>query len=260
MPPNTIQCETFQQELQEITQERTEEASSIHAKQKQHDRQVADMTAQISRLQASLRDLKRTPSSTGNGNGTDGASESEVADLKKRVATLSQLVVQHQSKIDDSKVEISTLRSRLRTTTSRAEAAEKAMTMSGNATDLSELERGGTYTSKMRRRRGRPSPKSRSTSIRSVMKLDAGRGGSEAHEQLGIAIDALDRWSFETGAYLRTDPLARGLFLLYLVLLHMWALFLLFYHVHNDLDAGAYSAGVGHGPHAMMQQQAVQLN
>ena len=256
-----MQCETFQQELQEITQERTEEASAIQAKQKQYDRQVADMTAEISRLQISLRDLKRTPSSMGDGGNSDGTSASEVSDLKKRVATLSQLVVQHQSKIDDSKVEISTLRSRLRTATSRAEAAEKAMTMSGNATDLSELERGGTYTSKMRRRRGRPSPKSRSTSIRSVMKLDPGRGGSEAHEAVGMAIDALDRWSVETGAYLRTDPLARGVFLLYLVLLHLWALFLLFFHVHNDLDAGGYAAGgVGHGPHAMMQQQAVQLN
>ena len=219
------------------------------------------MTAEISRLQTSLRDLKRTPSSMGDGGNADGVSLSEVSDLKKRVATLSQLVVQHQSKIDDSKVEISTLRSRLRTATSRAEAAEKAMTMSGNATDLSELERGGTYTSKMRRRRGRPIPKSRSSSIRSAMKLDAGRGGSEAHEAVGMAIDALDRWSVETGAYLRTDPLARGVFLLYLVLLHLWALFLLFFHVHNDLDAGGYAAGgVGHGPHTMMQQQAVQLN
>ena len=217
------------------------------------------MTAEISRLQMSLRDLKRTPSSMGDANSSDGASAIEI-DLKKRIATLSQLVVQHQSKIDDGKVEISTLRSRLRTATSRAEAAEKAMTMSGNATDLSELERGGAYSSKIRRRKGKAGPKSRSATIRSAMKLDPGRGGSEAHEQLGTAIDALDKWSVETGAYLRSDPLARGVFLLYLVLLHAWALFLLFYHVHSDLDAGAYATGAGHGPHTMLKQHAVQLN
>ena len=101
--PHKPQCETFQQELQEITQERTEEASAIQAKQKQYDRQVADMTAEISRLQTSLRDLKRTPSSTGDANSSDGASAIEMEDLKKRIATLSQLVVQHQSKIDDGK-------------------------------------------------------------------------------------------------------------------------------------------------------------
>jgi len=251
--------ETLQQELQEITQERTEEASAVQAKQKQYDRQVADMNATISRLQTSLLDLKRTSSSVGaDGGGGVGTSSSEVADLNKRVATLSQLVVQHQSKIDDGKVEISTLRTRLRTATSRAEAAEKAMTMSGNATDLSELERGSTsYVGKMRRRgvRGRSAAKAKS--IRSAVKLDRGRGGNEAQEQIGSAIDVIDRWSVETGAYLRADPLARGVFLLYLVLLHLWALCLLFVHAHNDLDAGGY--GVGHGPHAAMIQQSYQL-
>jgi hypothetical protein len=47
------------------------------------------------------------------------------------------------------------------------------------------------------------------------------------------AIDKVDRWSLETGAVLRQFPLARLVFVVYLVTLHLWVLFLLGRNSHN---------------------------
>ena len=246
--------ETLQDELQEITKERTEEASAVQAKQKVYDRKVADMSATISRLQISLRDLTKKNQSSAGPDGP-GAFSVEATELNKRVATLSKLVVQHQAKIDDSKVEVSTLKSRLRAANSRAEAAERLAIVSGNTSDVSDLEMGGGlgYATGRMRRRNRGRLLMRSKSIRSALKLDAGRGRSDAQEQIGSIVDALDKWSIETGAYLRSDPIARGVFLTYLVVLHIWAFCLLFFHTHTDLNIDN-SFAEGHGPAAIMQQ------
>jgi len=62
------------------------------------------------------------------------------------------------------------------------------------------------------------------------------------------------------GKFLRYNPLARGGFILYLLILHLWTFFVLFFHthsyetVHPDFGAGR---DVAHGPHALMQQQPV---
>lgn len=58
-----------------------------------------------------------------------------------------------------------------------------------------------------------------------------------------------------TGKYLRSNPIARAGFLLYLLLIHLWTFVLFIFHahgfetVHGDFGGG----GVPHGPHALMQ-------
>lgn len=58
-----------------------------------------------------------------------------------------------------------------------------------------------------------------------------------------------------TGKYLRQNPLARAGFLLYLLVIHFWALALLVFHAHSyETIHGDFGAGhqLPHGPHALM--------
>ncbi len=92
------------------------------------------------------------------------------------------------------------------------------------------------------------------TSIRAAINLQDSR--NENLERVGMVIDGLDSFSVETGKYLRHNPLARGGFILYLLVLHLWTFAVLFLHthrfetVHGDFGAGRQFA---HGPHALMQ-------
>jgi hypothetical protein len=64
------------------------------------------------------------------------------------------------------------------------------------------------------------------------------------------------------GKYLRRNAVARAMFIMYLLLLHSWAFILLFVHAHSfETLHGDFGAGVSvpHGPHALMQQQQVQI-
>ena len=46
-------------------------------------------------------------------------------------------------------------------------------------------------------------------------------------------VDALDKFALDTGRFLRYNPMARLLFLVYLIMLHLWALVVLAFHSHN---------------------------
>lgn len=65
-----------------------------------------------------------------------------------------------------------------------------------------------------------------------------------------------------TGKYLRSNPLARAFFLLYLLMIHVWALALLVFHAHSyETIHGDFGAGhqLAHGPHALMQANEPQV-
>jgi chromosome segregation ATPase len=186
--------------LDDVSKERTEEASVGHARQLQHDRQVADFTSTISRLQAALRDFKKAESSSQ----FDVSTSSTVGDGEARlqVASLSDQVMRQQTKIDTCTSEIRALKSRLRTAISRAEKAEtEAMSLSHGNNSV-DMEIGGLDTG-MRRRGGGRIKESQSPSlgsIRSAMKFHPGQVG-EGKEKIGLAIDALDNFSVETGKH-----------------------------------------------------------
>ena len=54
-----------------------------------------------------------------------------------------------------------------------------------------------------------------------------------SHKKMRQAVDTLDTFALETGRFLRYNPMARLMFLLYLVLLHLWAGFILALHSHS---------------------------
>ena len=66
------------------------------------------------------------------------------------------------------------------------------------------------------------------------------------HPPLAKAVDTLDRIAVTVGHYLRVYPLARLLFILYLLSLHLWAFFVLMFHsqrleeIHSD-TGGSFS-------------------
>ena len=148
-------------------------------------------------------------------------------------------------------LELSTLRNRLQVATVRAEKAETALANLGALDVESGPESGNDHGggAGMRRRR------KDDTSIRTAINLQNSRNGNI--ERVGKVIDGLDKFSVvDTGKYLRHIPLARGGFILYLVVLHLWTFVVLFFHthrfetVHGDFGAGRQFA---HGPHALLQ-------
>jgi hypothetical protein len=52
------------------------------------------------------------------------------------------------------------------------------------------------------------------------------------------AADNVDKFCLRTGRFLGVNPYARLVFFVYLVLLHLWAMFILSFHTHQ-LDTSA---------------------
>ena len=233
----------MQQELRDMSKERTLEVTAHRSKQHQFDRQVAELSLQISKLQSSLREAQRgaVASLEKSSGGVDPATN---------VMELTHELVRNQEKMGQMGSELSTLRNRLQVATARAEKAETDLAKLGSI-DVESGPESGNYQgigAGMRRR------KKEDTSIRAAINLQNSR--NENIERVGKVIDGLDRFSVDTGKYLRHNPLARGGFILYLVVLHLWTFVVLFFHthrfetVHGDFGAGRQFA---HGPHALMQ-------
>lgn len=236
----------MQHELRDMSKERTLEATSARSKQQQFDRQIVDMSLQVSKLQASLREAKK---SEGINAGKSGAVYGENGE----VAELTEQVVRQQEKIAQNASENAALRNRLQVALERANKAEKKVERLEASTER-DIESGnyGVLSSDgdgipRRRRRNE-------ISIRSAINLSSQNRNTE---RIGKAIDSLDNFSVQTGKYLRRNPLARGSFILYLIMLHTWTFVVLFLHAHKfETIHGDFGAGhqMAPGPHALMQQ------
>jgi chromosome segregation ATPase len=246
----TQRSEALQQELQDVSNERIAETAAVQERQHEHDGKVATLTTQVSRLDASLREIKQNDD--GGGTSTSKTSESagddndrvhqlmrEVDKSKRQIASLSDQLIRQQGSAEATKSEILALKGRLQAASARAEAAEQ--------TDEKayEMEGGGvTYTASKQLRRRVKSGRGKSNqlqtrSVRSAlgMRLNEGSG----MEQIALTIDALDAWMLDTGSIMRHEPLARVGFALYLALLHLWCFVLVFFHAvaseHGDLGS-----------------------
>jgi hypothetical protein len=96
--------------------------------------------------------------------------------------------------------------------------------------------------------------KNEATSIRAAINLQ--NSHNENIERVGKVIDGLDKLSVETGKFLRYNPLARGGFILYLLVLHLWTFAVLFFHTHRfETVHGDFGSGqpFAHSPQAVMQ-------
>ncbi len=86
-------------------------------------------------------------------------------------------------------------------------------------------------------------------SISSSLGLQPGRfptGGWR--EMLSSLLDTFDALAIDLGSHFRHFPISRLAFMLYLLILHLWAFFLLVYHAHAQ--------GTGdstHGPEALLR-------
>ena len=251
--------ESLQRELREVTNERTEESTVAHTRQSMYDRQISELSSSVTRLKNELRESKRDSlreKATRDRHGDD-----EEAQQIKR---LSEDVLRLREKVSNSNSELAALKSRLQAALNRAQKAETALeekmeTASYDTGDDLEVANGSPIGSGMRRRVGRR-VKGRGPSIRKALHLDAVQTGQS--ERIGKSLDALDAFLTESGKFLRYNPLARLLFIVYLLLLHLWTFVLLFVHTHSFGTIHGDFGSVGnlpHGPGALMQQQMPQL-
>lgn len=259
-----LQIKTLHTELEEIAKERTQEEATNLARQRQYERKVSDLSNTVTKLQSqiSLMTDKVTTQTSGDDTSGRGAKE-ENKQLKSQIAYLSEQILKHQTKQELDSTEISTLKSRLRQAVSRAEEAEDIANTANahlstltnnsdigrynhNAYDL-EAETGlGRLNNNTMRSRHNRKGRTKALSIRSALNLNTTASqfdsstGENFKEQLGKTIDALDKFTIETGSILKYNPIPRALFLLYFMILHVWTFILISYHaqhfekVHGD--------------------------
>ena len=267
-------CSTLHNELQDLSKEQADELSGAHAKQRQYERKISDLTTNVAKLQSSLR--RSVPGSMGGDNIDDdevagssglqhsGDEKKETDHLRKQITSLSEKIFEQQSKIDHARGEISTLKNRLKSSKLRAETAEKSLesanqrlimmdvpTSSGMSSADEEMGLAGrrTKTRRSAARRGFHKT-SKVESIRSALGLQPGRSPSGGwQEMIASLLDTFDGLSIDLGSHFRHYPISRLAFMMYLLILHMWAFFLLVYHAHSQ--------GTGsedhYGPEAMLR-------
>jgi hypothetical protein len=231
-----------------MSRENTQEASAVHAKQVHYERQIADMSLTISKLEASLREVQNSSGREAANAETENISEDA---RTEQIAVLSEEVFRLRDKIASHNSESLAMKGRLQFAIDRANKAEEdlAMAITNGNNDYNSLELGGLSNGLDRRRRRGVF---QTSSIRSVMQLDTGLG--ERREQLGKVVDVVDSFAVTTGKYLKRNPLARAGFIFYLLLIHLWTFVLLFVHAHNFEEHSDFGAATPHGPHALMQQ------
>jgi len=277
-------CSTLHVELQDLSKEQADELSGAHAKQRQYERKLSDMTTLVAQLQSSLR--RTGGGADGKGglmDGRDGESmaaggqysgqysgdeKKETDHLRKQITSLSEKIFEMQAKIDAGRGEISTLKNRLRSSQLRAETAEKGLEAanqrlimvdaapSGMSSADEEMGLGRRAARKrrpagngaLRRQRGLNKP-SKVESIRSALGIPPGRFPTGSwQEMLASLLDTFDALAVDMGSHFRHYPISRLAFMIYLFILHAWAFFLLVYHAHAQGMTDHYV-----GPEALLR-------
>ena len=214
----------LQTELQSISRERTEEASMEHEKQREHDIKVQQLTSRIAHLEGAGREHAAGQ----NDGGTHGEMWQLTRDLeqsRRQIKTLSDQLLRQQGFAESAKSEALTLRTRLKSATSRAEAVETG----GNNDIMNEMDGGIVgYGTNLRQRKVKRRGAKKGRALRSVFGLDTAESGALHH--IALTVDAMDSWMLQTGVILHHEPLARIGCLLYLCLVHVSCFGLVFFH------------------------------
>lgn len=272
-------CSTLHSELQDLSKEQADELSGAHARQRQYERKISDLTTTVAKLESSRRSMRSNINDSLEDidisderytSATDlqhpGDEKKETDHLKKQISSLSEKIFEQQSKIDHSRAELSTMKNRLQAAVRRADAAEKSLEDANqrlimmDAPSNAGVAFSGTMSStdeemgtKPRRRRGPIrrgfQRRSQVESIRSALGLHHGRlpaGGCQ--EGMAQLLDTVDTISIDLGGHFRHSPISRLAFIAYLVILHMWAFFLIVYHAHAQGTVG----GDHYGPESLL--------
>mmetsp|Transcript_19606 Transcript_19606/g.32118 ORF Transcript_19606/g.32118 Transcript_19606/m.32118 type:complete len:759 (+) Transcript_19606:173-2449(+) len=272
-------CSTLHHELQDLSKEHSDELSGAHARQRQYERKISDLTTTVAKLESSTRSIRSTVHDSLEDvdlsvekytSSADlqhpGDEKKETDHLKKQIASLSEKIFEQQSKIDHSRAEVSTMKNRLQAAVRRADAAEKSLEDANqrlimmDAPSNAGIALSGTVSStdeemgtKPHRRRDPTrrgfQRRSQVESIRSALGLHHGRlpaGGCQ--EGMAQLLDTVDTISIDLGGHFRHSPISRLAFIGYLFILHMWAFFLIVYHAHAQGTTG----GDHYGPESLM--------
>jgi len=227
-----------------MSKESSQEASSVHALEVQYQRQVADLTVEVSRLHAALRNARKEKRSE-----QDKSKPPNDFVVPQQVQLLSDEILKLQDKLAQSSGELTTLKSRVKAANERANKAEDELA----AATLDGLERASSTSVGGISRRKLVDGGGSSATIRAAMKLNHGQG--DRTEQIGKVVDAVDAFAATTGKYLRRNPLARAGFILYLVMVHMWTFLLLFFHAHYfETNRAEFGSNLAVGPDSLLEQ------
>ncbi|KAL7567950.1 hypothetical protein ACA910_019660 [Epithemia clementina (nom. ined.)] len=171
-------CETLQNELRDVSRERTEETAANHARQIKDDRKIAELSHTIARLESEQRG--------GNRHDSVRSLSAESGD-SQQMMELSEEVIRLREKVANCNSEISALKSRLKVANEREQRAESALESSKRIDDdFRDLEQSPVSGDGMRRRAGGSSSRhsqrnSNEVSMRAALHLDAMRGQGAAH-------------------------------------------------------------------------------
>lgn len=179
-------------QLRDFSKEATREVTMVHQKQLQAERQIADMSLTISKLEASLREAERGSTKEH----AIAAQTHQDAEMTNQIQLLSEEIVRLRDKLAGHSSESLATRNRLNAALERAAKLEDelslARTSQSNGNDIYDsMERAQTS------RRRRPGASADVGSIRSAMRLDA--TGGERSKQIGQAIDVVDSFAVTTG-------------------------------------------------------------
>ena len=185
---------------------------------------------------------------------------------KQEIAKLSEQLIRQRDHAENAKSEILTLRGRLRAANIRADEAEKAhfdsqntMIVSSRSSPLSraydmesgKVGGGGGSSANgklmLTRRRIKGGFRGNVRSIRSVLPCLSHVGGrvtadGGATEQVARTIDAIDSWMVSTGSFMRHEPFARLVLLLYFIVLHCWSFALVVFHTTTEVEHGDFGS------------------
>jgi hypothetical protein len=223
------QVQALQQELAAVMAELAAARQSEEITQKESISGFRSREREIEKLKRELGQLKDRKAAAGGFGGIEDNDEG----AQQRMKQLSDSVLRRTEELSVSKTELTAMCGRLQRMQQRAEQAERS---------LQEYESGGGEISISIAGGGFDSGNDGLTSRR---RGDGGKGhgasGSMSAElkpltkqkELLNTVDALDKFALDTGRFLRYNPMARLIFLVYLIMLHLWALFILAFHSHQ---------------------------
>jgi hypothetical protein len=181
-------------QLRSFSKETTQEANIIHAKQIQSDRQIADMSLIISKLEAKLREYDKLSPNNDSNVPTSSFNDDE---NPNQIKILSEEVLRLRDKIANQNSVALSMKNRLKVAVDRSNKLEdqlmvaKTSSNNGDGDVCDSMERARAPISGGRRRR-QANPPTMSSYISS--------GGGERTEQIGQVVDQIDSFAVSTGA------------------------------------------------------------
>lgn len=192
--------------------------------------------------------------------------------LDAQVASLGQQLLRKESVVLELQAERAALKSKLQDLTQRVALAERRLLEYKDIEGDEDEEDGGDASmatvyapqSQLVNRRGRQGFGEEPETVlgegsasgasakkkRGIVDDLYAKTGVRANPAVAGAMNALDGWMLVTGRFLKNYPILRLAFLLYLLMLHLWALVILAIHLHSiEIDESMGSARIagGHG-------------